>query len=87
MNKNKMMEAIDYVYDKYVNRFRELEEILNKNGANKDDSGELGYFEGMTDDQIKNTYDDYRKFLIENLNKKVIVDDSYIVELFEIKYI
>ena len=56
------MVAILDIYNRCSYTIREqLENILIANGANDDDSGEYGFLTGMSEEQLRKTYDSFKQ--------------------------
>lgn len=80
-----MRKAIDAAYST-TDIAMEVEEILRNNNANEDDSDpELGYFKGMSDEDIENAYSEVKALIVAKYTKRDI--PNYILKAFSFDYI
>ena len=77
-----MMDAIDTAYDIIIDNY--ITQLLVRNGASNEDSSVDGFFSTMSDEQIKNVYNELRKYVIDKLAKEEIYRKSDINDLVDV---
>lgn len=77
-----MMDAIDTAYDIIIDDY--ITQLLVRNGASSNDNSVDGFFSTMSDEQIKNVYNELRKYVIDKLAKEEIYRKSDINDLVDV---
>ena len=77
-----MMDAIDVVYGIIIDDY--ITQLLVRNGASSNDNSVDGFFSTMSDEQIKNVYNELRKYVIDKLAKEEIYRKSDINDLVDV---
>lgn len=77
-----MMDAIDVAYGIIIDDY--ITQLLVRNGASSNDNSVDGFFSTMSDEQIKNVYNELRKYVIDKLAKEEIYRKSDINDLVDV---
>ena len=83
MSRNELMDTIDTLYHYLGDK---IEHILSKHNASTDDSGEEGYFQTMSDDDMRNAFYEIKRFVIDRYSKYNYEEcPTAVIELLELE--